>query len=201
MKIVELIRDSHQEFGDNHCMVLFSQGCNFKCHNCYNFDHVSSASPIGSAKDLLDRNITPMHEGVVFLGGKPTIWGDKLVEAARHAKQMGLKVKVFTNGSNPEVVAKLIENQVIDSFSVDAKCVKNCKFMLGIDMEEGDYLKRLRETIRIIKGVDVDVEIRTTDLVPRETLDVVDFVKTEFPGVNHIIQKDFHENALRLAFA
>lgn len=189
MKIVSYIQDAHQEFDDLHSLVLFCQGCNFNCKHCYNKKEVMIGDSVGNAMDVITEKLTPLHEGVIFLGGEPTIWEDGLVIAAGFAKRQGVSTKLFTNGYRPDVVKMLLDADVIDAFSVDFKTVNRTIDTLGVGIRPRDYLAAVNDTIGQICRAGRLLEIRTTDFDHTDTDRVVEYVKKRYPGHRHIIQK------------
>jgi len=65
-----------------------------------------------SRKGLLD--------AVCITGGEPTIQSG-LVRFIRELKKMGLLVKIDTNGTNPVLLEKLINNKLVDYVAMDIK--------------------------------------------------------------------------------
>jgi Pyruvate-formate lyase-activating enzyme len=63
-------------------------------------------------------------EGVVLCGGEPTLNPD-LPDLIKKIKDLGFKVKLDTNGSNPKMLKELIENKLIDYVAMDIKLPKN----------------------------------------------------------------------------
>ena len=201
MNIVSFIQDSFQEYENHQSLVLFSQGCNFNCRGCYNYDCVTKQESLGEAEDLINKLITPMHEAVVFLGGEPTIWNNSLLAAARVAKSKDLKVKVYSNGFLSNVIKKMNKEQIVDAWSIDLKCVKNTEEIIGTDCNSTIYLRMIDESISDICEHKLDIEIRTT-LWPQvlEQQEIVKQVVSErFPNVRHIFQKDFNTNLKRIS--
>lgn len=201
MRIVSLIRDSFQEYKGKQSLVLFSRGCNFNCDGCYNYKHVTGPEEVGEAKILIDQLITPMHDAIVFLGGEPTIWGSKLIEAAKVAKQKQLKVKVYSNGFLPNVVERLNQEKLVDAWSIDFKCVKDTKNVIGISCDSAKYINCVSSSIRNITQHGLDLEIRTTlfPTIVDQVQAIQDFVKKHFPEVEHIWQEDFNKNLEKLS--
>lgn len=196
MKIVSFIRDSFQEFEGYQSLVLFSKGCNFICNGCYNYDLITRGEPITDAISAIENLLTPMHEAVVFLGGEPTIWGQKLIDAAKVAKRKNMKVKVFSNGSNPSIIASLNEQQLVDTWSLDFKCIRKSKLVLGKEIQICNYLKMVRNSAENIHQHNLPLEIRTTlwpDVIEQQE-DIKDYVQLHFPYAKHIFQDDFNEN-------
>ena len=104
--------------------IVFTQGCNFRCPFCHN----------GSILEL-ETNTDPfpekwVHEqlikrreqltGVVVTGGEPTLQRDLLPWLGK-IKELGYSIKLDTNGSNPQVLQRAIEEKVIDFIAMDVK--------------------------------------------------------------------------------
>lgn len=192
MQIVSYIQDSYQEYEDLHSLVLFSKGCNFKCKDCYNLQAITHSEPIGKAIDIMKAKITPLHEGVVFLGGEPTIWGDRLIESALFAKnEMKMKVKVFSNGYKTDIIRKLIEKNCVDVFSFDYKCTNNTVDVLGINITEKQYQNAVINSINTAKEAGINIEIRTTEFDNVDISGIKKILNEKFPDVRHIIQEPF----------
>lgn len=184
LKLSSFIQDSFQEFDGLYSLVLFSQGCNLNCPGCYNKGVHSKENY--SAIEVLKEKINPLHEGVVFLGGEPTLWDD-LPQLIGYVKDKGIKVKVYTNGLRPEVTKEIVKDT--DSFSIDLKTLLDDKNVLGVDFK--DYLTKVTESIRIILDNNKKLEVRTTKWKGVNHEEIIKFMKNNFPMVKHIIQEDF----------
>ncbi|MDI9427094.1 MAG: anaerobic ribonucleoside-triphosphate reductase activating protein, partial [Spirochaetota bacterium] len=92
--------------------VIFFTGCNFRCPWCHNRELV-----LGEADDLLALNEClsiiekrkHLVQGVVLTGGEPLLQGI-ISELIAQIHELGLLVKLDTNGSLPEKLATLIED-------------------------------------------------------------------------------------------
>ena len=206
MKIVSIIKDSFQEVAPfNWGLTLFCFGCNLKCTCCkgYNYEMVTDKNNIvGDAKVLIDKNITPIHDTVVFLGGEPTIHGESLIESLQYCKSKGLKTKIFTNGINSSLVKKINEMELCDSWSVDLKCTSNTIESLGVTNQA--YFRPLLRTILNIIKHKLPLEIRTTlhedNMEDKDKLseignNIINKYKIKSPNTysKYIIQKDFRQ--------
>jgi len=202
MRIISCIQNSFQEYEDHISLVLFCFGCNLHCCGCYNYDTIINPDNIkGTAKDFMDEKLTPLDEAVVFLGGEPTIWEEELPGDAAYAKSKHKKVKIYTNGTNPKVVKTLSRLGLVDAYSVDLKTVTDAPKYLNAakPMSTDEYLMLVGETIKTIIHSGVPVELRTTAW--KELMDLEETKKyaiDHFPGIKHIIQKDFRENIQKL---
>ncbi|TDA64035.1 MAG: radical SAM protein [Clostridia bacterium] len=79
--------------------------------------------------ELLDENTAgawlsqyrELLDGVVISGGEPTLQPGLAEFLARIKKEIGLDVKLDTNGSFPEVVEALLRRGLVDTVAVDYK--------------------------------------------------------------------------------
>ena len=100
-------------------------------------------------------------DGVVITGGEPTLQAD-LPEFARKIKKMGFKVKLDTNGTNPEMLKKMLKEGLVDYLAMDLKGPQE-----KYDLITGANISfnKIKESIKIILDGKVPYEFRST-LVP-----------------------------------
>ena len=201
MQIVNYIKDSTIECSPfSWGLTLFSFGCNFHCRMCegYNYEKVTNKDNIiGEAKEIIDRVITPMHDCVVFLGGEPTIWGDKLIEALKFCHDKGLKTKIFSNGFNNTLIEKINKEELCDAWSIDFKVVNNIQQECGV--HAADYLINVNKSIFDIINHKLPLEIRTTyysgNYAQKDSIE--EYVKSTFlrnhPEIKYIEQEDVRD--------
>lgn len=169
MKLVSVIPESFQEYEDHISIILFFFGCNFKCVYCYNYDTVTNIKNIlkETPEEILEKYVTPLTDGLVLLGGEPTIYGNKLLELASYAKEKyNLDVKLFTNGSNPELVIEGLQTGSLDNVSIDFKFFtsKNIVDFKSDDLNHRSYTSKLIMLLNKIRELNLHgrVEVRTT---------------------------------------
>ncbi len=97
-------------------------------------------------------------DGVVISGGEPTIDAG-LPAFLSLLKERNLQVKLDSNGLAPEVIAGLLEQQLVDYVAVDIKTSLNRYNELHT---QPVVTELLRETVAILKQASVEVEFRTT---------------------------------------
>jgi pyruvate formate lyase activating enzyme len=144
--------------------ILFLPGCNYRCSYCHS-PHLVYASedmetiPTKVVMESLRRRKGWM-DGVVVSGGEPTLQKG-LKELLRRLKALGLKVKLDTNGSNPDVLEELLKERLLDCIAMDVKA----------PLREEEYsratgrpcdVEALKRSIRLILQSGIEHEFRTT---------------------------------------
>lgn len=206
MRIVSVIPESFMEYEDHISVVLFCYGCNLRCSYCYNYDFVTNPKNIlkESAKEIIDKRVTPLINGIVYLGGEPTIYGKSLLGLAKYAKEKyKLDNKVFTNGSHPNVIIEGLEQNLFDAVSIDYKCLNNDGIIdtrrAGITFDE--YHERVLSLMRTLydRGWSDIIEIRTTQssrIPHRDILEIEKLCKSY--NMRHLVQEDLLLNYQKL---
>lgn len=142
--------------------IVFTQGCNFRCPYCHNPELVlpSKYSKPISEKEVFSflKSRIGKLSAVVITGGEPTLQ-EGLCDFIKQVKELGFKVKLDTNGSRPEVLAKLIQIGLIDYFAMDLKAsLKNYQTMCNTDISPSDILR----SMELIRLSGAQYEFRTT---------------------------------------
>ncbi|SRR6056297_362439 len=143
--------------------TAFVGGCNFKCPYCHNWELVENGTDLevitpGEVFSFLEKR-RAMIDGVCVSGGEPTIHKD-LPEFIKKVKDMGKLVKLDTNGSNPDMIRKLLDGNLLDYIAMDVKCAMG-KYCLLTKCGSED-LPNLFESIETIKKSRIAYEFRTT---------------------------------------
>ena len=98
-------------------------------------------------------------EGVCITGGEPTLY-DNLPDTIFKIKEIGLKVKLDTNGTNPVMIKDLTDKKLIDYVAMD---IKNSKEKYKITAGNKDIsMDNIHESISLLLSDIVDYEFRTT---------------------------------------
>lgn len=140
--------------------VLFSPGCNFDCFYCHNrslFDGPHEILNNDSIMSFLKKR-AGMLEAVVLTGGEPTLQPD-LIDAMRSIKGLGYKIKLDTNGSNPQVVSEVLKSGLCDYFAIDFKApAAKYHEICGT----GADASKTKTVINMLLQNGVNFEVRTT---------------------------------------
>jgi pyruvate formate lyase activating enzyme len=147
--------------------VVFLTGCNFACPYCHNPDLARGDLPAGGAMALDDfvaflEQRRGFLDAVVITGGEPTLSGD-LVEICRAIKSLGFLLKLDTNGSRPQVVARLLEAGLVDYLAMDLKTLPE---EYAPHLSPRPCAEALTDSIRIIQASGLAHEFRTTCVRP-----------------------------------
>lgn len=143
--------------------TVFTCGCNLRCPFCQNGSLVLPAL----FEDPLDTGDVIAHikkrrnilEGVCITGGEPTLHAD-LPDLIRLINDLGLPVKLDSNGSNPAMIKKLYEDGLIDMIAMDIKAAPS-KYAAVCGLKEID-LSPYEESVRYIMECGIEYEFRTT---------------------------------------
>ncbi len=142
--------------------TVFTAGCNFRCPFCHNASLVThiEGDEVSEKEffDLLDKR-QGVLQGVCITGGEPTLQPD-LYEFIGKIKEKGYKVKLDTNGYRPEVLKKLVNDNMIDYVAMDIKNSPG-KYGLTVGIENFDIAPIL-ESVDFLKQGSIPFEFRTT---------------------------------------
>jgi pyruvate formate lyase activating enzyme len=187
--------------------TVFLIGCNFRCPWCYSAELVLpekiKKQPKTSERDFFAflKEKRGLLDGVVVCGGEPTIHKD-LPDFIKKIRKLGFLVKLDTNGSNPEMLTKLIRQNLVDYVAMDVKAplalkskFQNQKYRKATGVKVN--LKDIKKSIDIIKNSGVDYEFRTT-VVPtiHSREDIVRITKDLAPARAYFLQNFRPEKTL-----
>lgn len=142
---------------------IFLPGCNFRCGYCHAKYLLESSPndesiPLDSVRDAIRRQ-KGWVDGVVISGGEPALQPG-LADLIRLFRQDGLKIKLDTNGSRPDVLEALMHEKLLDHVAMDVKGPLDHRYG-EIARAEVD-LDAVRRSIELLIGGDVAYEFRTT---------------------------------------
>ncbi len=143
--------------------TVFVGGCNYRCPYCHNADLVTGTSnlPLIPEASILRHILKRKNalEGVCITGGEPTIYKD-LPGFIEKIKDIGLLVKLDTNGTNPAMVKYLHEQGLIDYVAMDIKSSPS-DYAVAVGLGEIS-MSEIFETAEFLLHGDLDYEFRTT---------------------------------------
>ncbi len=146
------------DYEDHLSAVLWFGGCNMRCPYCHNADIVFGKNSIekDEAINFLKSRIGKL-EAVVFSGGECTLYKE-LPALANEIKELGFKIKIDTNGTNPAILKEMVEKNLVDFISLDFKAPKEKYISITGHKEFSSFL----ETLKYLIQKEQDFEVRTT---------------------------------------
>lgn len=176
-KIGGIQKTSLIDFPKKVAAIVFTQGCNFRCGYCHNPKLIDSSPLWGEGKvrgcdffSFLKTRIGKL-DGVVITGGEPTLQSG-LYDFIKEIKSLGFDVKLDTNGTNPTILEKLLQDNLLDYVAMDIKApLEKYHEITGVKVDT----EKIKKSIELIMNSSVDYEFRTTVL--KSKLLINDFEK------------------------
>lgn len=162
MKIGGVQKLSLVDYPGKTCAALFTIGCNMRCGYCHNPELVlperyTDAIPEDEILLFLENRVGKL-QGVTISGGEPTLHED-LPEFIRKVKALGFLVKLDTNGTNPAMLERLYNEQLLDYVAMDVKgTLETYQEVVAYPID----IDAIAKTIALMKQSRVDHEFRTT---------------------------------------
>lgn len=144
--------------------TVFTAGCNFRCPFCHN-------AMLVLPEQIDDECLTDdevfgflkkrrgVLDGVAVTGGEPLLHAD-MPEFLARVKELGYKIKLDTNGSNPELLSEIVKNKLVDRVAMDIKNAPE-EYARTIGFKSFDIAPVERSKEMLLRG-DIDYEFRTT---------------------------------------
>jgi pyruvate formate lyase activating enzyme len=183
------------DFPEKIACVVFTPGCPFRCGYCHNPEFVLPEKLKEMKRDFIpDKTFfnflderRGLLEGVVITGGEPTIMKD-LVEFCEKIKEKGYVIKLDTNGINPEVIALLINNRLIDYIAIDVKTsVLQYKSLCG----DGAKGEKVAESIKVVMASGIEYEFRSTLIKKIHTQKILEDMAEMVKGAKKLYLQSF----------
>jgi len=163
MKIAGLQRVSLIDYPDRIAASVFVAGCNLRCGYCHNrwiWDEANVEEVI-TVKDFLAWLETRcgLLDGVCISGGEPTIHAE-LPSFMRAIKALDFSVKLDTNGTNPGMLERILQQGLVDYVAMDLKAPLDARYsqMAGCAVDT----ETIRESMALLRSEAPDYEFRTT---------------------------------------
>ena len=174
--------------------VLFVTGCNFRCPYCHNAalargeypDRITSVDALAyleSRRSFL--------EGVTITGGEPTLAAG-LADLCRSVKRLGYSLKLDTNGSRPDLLRRLIDQDLVDFIAMDIKAPLDA---YGPFCSDRHLLERLTASIRLIRDRAPAYEFRTTCAEPLIDAAAIAAIAATIQGADAYVLQTFNRRA------
>ncbi len=126
MKMAGLVKASLIDYPGNASAVIFFGGCNFRCGYCHNPEIVNCGEPQISEEAFLEflRKRKRFLDAICISGGEPTLQKE-LYSLCVKIKEMGYRIKLDTNGTQPLLLKQLAKERLLDYVAMDVKAPLN----------------------------------------------------------------------------
>ncbi len=185
------IENSLIEWEGNIVSIIFLPHCNLRCPYCHATHLVREPNelesiPLDAVTEKIKQN-KGWLDGVVITGGEPTSHSD-IDLLIKIFKEMDLKVRIDTNGTNPTTLENLIQRGLIDCVAMDIKApLREEKYRIaaGTSCDLSD----IRKSIRLIMESGIEYEFRTT-VCPTflDGLDITEIARSIAGSKRYILQ-------------
>jgi pyruvate formate lyase activating enzyme len=189
MKLAHYEPLSLSDFPGRLATTVFTVGCNFACPYCHNPELVTATKDTPQLSEeaffaFLERRKGKLN-GVCITGGEPTLHAD-LAQFIDRIRALDYLVKLDTNGSNPEMLAHLMETNTLDYVAMDVKAPAS----RYSEVTRDPYALTLAETsIRLLAKCNILHEYRTTVLpLLFSEVDIDGIACMLPPGSRYVIQ-------------
>lgn len=187
--------------------VSFFSGCNFRCPFCHNVDLVLPER-LRNLKDLTEDECiekivkrAKFIDGVVITGGEPTIYENLPILLGKIKKLIpNIKIKLDTNGSSPELLSKILFENLVDYVAVD---IKSSPEKYDYATSVNDSFSKVKETINLLLSnkSGIEYEFRTT-VVPKivDKDDILEIAKIIKGCKKYVLQQFKNDETLDPTF-
>lgn len=143
--------------------TVFTGGCNFRCPFCHNSslvvpERIAEGVSEDELMAFLKKRVGVL-DGVAITGGEPLLHKD-MPEFLRKIKALGFKIKLDSNGSNPQLLEDIVDEGLVDRVAMD---IKNSPELyaktIGLDNYDLSAVERSKNFL--LEGR-VEYEFRTT---------------------------------------
>lgn len=169
MKIAQIQKQSLIEYPGKISAIVFLAGCNLRCQFCYVKDlvlperikRIKGISEDDALSFLEERK--GFLDAVSISGGEATLNPD-LPMFIKKIKKMGYLVELETNGTNPEMLKKLVEEKLLDYVAIDIKhdFVFEKWYEITGRVLTREMFENIKKSINFLLKNKVDYEFRTT---------------------------------------
>lgn len=190
MDFVGIDKFSLLDYDENVSVVIFAPTCNYRCPFCHNGDSVLGSNFSIPFEDILSflKSRVGLIDAVVVSGGEPTLMND-LEEKIEKIKELGFKIKLDTNGTNPDVLSKLLRKNLINYVAMDIKNSED-KYAETVGVTN-PLMDKIKQSISIIMNSGIDYEFRTTLVAEYHTKESIEKMGELIKGAKKLFLQKF----------
>lgn len=195
MRILGMEKMSLVDYDGLVCATLFTSGCNFTCPFCHNsalvLDYKTIKElPLDTVLDYLKKR-KGILDGVCITGGEPTLHSD-LPDLMQQIKCLGYKIKLDTNGTNPQMIKLVHSEGLCDYFAMDIKNnLDDYAKIIGFDSFD---TTKVQKSIEYFLSNDINYEFRTTLIKEFHNRENIEKIANEIKGANKYFLQKFKDS-------
>jgi len=161
LKLFGYQKSSLSDYPDEITSILFTKYCNMACGYCHNYKSMLELESFNTDQlaNTIKDSINNLSTAITISGGEPTLYGRELISLLKYYRsKTKKKLKLDTNGTMPEVIKEILDNNLIDFIAMDIKADFNNYSKLG-------YARRsenLYRSYNIICNSNVGYQFRCT---------------------------------------
>lgn len=164
MRKYGFLKHSLVDYPGEVCSVVFLPGCNFHCPYCHNKTLPHDVNQDGwTLKEIVDylKEARSIITAVCITGGEPTLMPETLCYLTETFKALGLKIKLDSNGSHPDLLKQLIPE--VDYIAMDLKTSIDRYPELVGEAEKPTICSKIETSMGLLLGMsEKSYEFRTT---------------------------------------
>jgi len=164
--------------------VLFVPGCNFFCPYCHNPQVVRNKLPVSMLEHEALEFISErkdFYDAVVISGGEPTLYNGLPSLCSAIKKNTGCLVKIDTNGSRPDILKLLLENNLVDYIGMDIKTDLRSDSYKQFSPDP-NIVSLIKNSISLVIEMAPDYDFRTTCVSPIINSDIIKNICKDIKG-------------------
>ena len=195
MRVSAVQKFTTLDLPDRLSCIVFTPGCNFRCGYCHNPEFVLPEQLIKLQHSFIDESTVFSFlntrigklDCVVISGGEPTLQRG-LDDFLKRVKEMGFQTKLDTNGSLPDILKPLLENNLVDYVAMDVKTsLERYGELVGACIRP----EAIKQSIKLVKTLAPEYEFRTTILNENHDEDTLKLMAEMLDGVKRYALQGF----------
>lgn len=162
MRLYGMEKYSLVDYDGHIACTVFTAGCNMRCPFCHNAQLVVGVSQCTALDEREFWSYLAQRKGLVdavcITGGEPTLRPDLPLFVSR-VRDLGYKVKLDTNGTNPDLLSAMIDAGMLDYVAMD---IKNAPALYEATCGKAVDMAAIRRSANLLLAGKIDYEFRTT---------------------------------------
>ncbi len=168
--------------------VIYFAGCDYNCPICNLPEYMQFKEDFLIDLREIKKRMKANHSGkdaILFTGGEPCLQRQAMLELAKYAKKLGLKIILKTNGSKPDCIQSMLKGKYIDTVMMDIKSPFNLDIFEKVTKSKTFFktvdgnMQDVMQTLEFLDKSDVDIQFKTLivpSLIYRKE-DILDIAK------------------------